>query len=123
MNRRARRGVGGQVTKLDFKFERPSGCRLDRSEIQRIVNLHIGEVQQCYERELLKHAGLSGKIRIEWVIRANGTVKSTRQAYSSLDSPTVARCIMAAIRSWRFRGSACGEVTVAYPFIFESLSF
>src|SRR5690606_37128532 len=96
---------------------------LDRDEIQKVINANSGAIQRCYERELLRTPGLSGKIQVEWVIGTNGSVKSTRQQFSNLDSNDVVTCVMNNIRTWKFPQPRGGEVVVNYPFIFKSISF
>ena len=96
---------------------------LDRDAIQKVINENIGQIQRCYERELIQNPGLSGKVQVEWTIGMSGGVRGARQTYSSLASSSVASCIMTAIKSWRFPQPKGGEVVVNYPFIFKSIGF
>ncbi|OGR14642.1 MAG: hypothetical protein A2341_22165 [Deltaproteobacteria bacterium RIFOXYB12_FULL_58_9] len=117
------KGVGGLVQK-DPKAMRSVGQgQLDRDEIQKVINAHIGEIQRCYERELIKTPGLSGKVQVEWTVGTSGSVRSARQTYTSLQSTSATNCIMGAIRSWVFPKPRGGEVIITYPFIFKSIGF
>jgi hypothetical protein len=96
---------------------------LDRDEIQKVINQNIGQIQRCYERELLKSPGLAGKVQVEWTIATSGRVRSCRQTYTSMQGTAVSSCIMDAIRGWVFPQPKGGEVIVNYPFIFKSIGF
>jgi hypothetical protein len=117
------RGVGGLVQKNPKAIKPRGQGQLDRDEIQKVINANIGQIQRCYERELLKSAGLSGKIQVEWTIATSGRVRTTRQTFTSMKSNAVSSCIMGAIKRWVFPRPRGGEVIVTYPFIFKSIGF
>jgi hypothetical protein len=94
---------------------------LDRSEIQKVVNAHLYQVQGCYERQLAKDPSLSGKISYEWVVDGGGGVSNVRIGRSSVHSVEVTSCIQSAIAGWKFPSPVGGSVTVTYPFAFSSL--
>ncbi len=94
--------------------------RLDRGEIQKVVNAHLAQVQACYERQLMKNSGLSGKVSFRWVISPTGSVASVRVAQSSIPSTEVISCIQSAIGGWQFPAPDGGSVTVTYPFGFTT---
>ncbi len=87
--------VGGLVTKLPQQMHATGGS-LDREEIQKVVNKHIGEIQRCYERELLKTPNLTGKVTVEWTVATSGAVKSSRQKDATLQSSAAINCILRA---------------------------
>jgi hypothetical protein len=91
---------------------------LDRGEIQRVINAHIYQVQGCYERQLMKDPGLSGKVSYQWVITPSGAVSGVRVGQSSLRSVEATTCIQSAIAGWKFPSPQGGSVTVTYPFSF-----
>ena len=97
--------------------------QLDRDEIQKVINENIGQIQRCYERELIHAPGLSGKVQVEWTVATSGSVRMVRQTFTSMNSTAVSNCIMGAIRSWAFPRPRGGEVVVNYPFIFKSIGF
>ncbi len=117
------KGVGGLVQKNPQAMRSVGQGQLDRDEIQKVINAHIGEIQRCYERELMKTPSLSGKVQVEWTVGTSGGVRSVRQTYTSLESTAVSSCIMGAIRGWTFPKPSGGEVIVTYPFIFKSIGF
>jgi Ca-activated chloride channel family protein len=115
--------VGGLVQNNPGAMRSVGQGSLDRDAIQKVVNQNIAQIQRCYERELLRHPGLSGKLQIEWTIGKDGRVARVRLVYDSLGSSAVANCIMTAIRGWSFPAPQGGEVVVSYPFIFKSIGF
>ncbi|MBI3179134.1 MAG: AgmX/PglI C-terminal domain-containing protein [Deltaproteobacteria bacterium] len=117
------RAVGGLVQKDPKAMRQVGEGQLDRDEIQKVINENIGQIQRCYERELIKSPGLSGKVQVEWIISTSGSVRLSRQTFSSMNSTAVSNCIMGAIRSWHFPKPRGGEVVVNYPFIFKSIGF
>jgi hypothetical protein len=88
---------------------------LDRGEIQRVINAHIHELQGCFERQLIVHPNLAGKVAFEWVIGLNGAVKVVKIKSSTLSSNEATSCMQAAIRRWQFPSPKGGQVTVIYP--------
>lgn len=115
--------VRGRVKRAPTRAISATGGVLDRGAIQKVVNAHMAEIQRCYEVQLLKNPGLSGKIVFDWVISPTGGVSSARQVSSSLASPMVSTCILALIRTWRFPQPVGGAVQVRYPFVFRVQGF
>lgn len=97
---------------------------LSREEIMKVINQHLGEIQFCYEKELLKNPGLQGKVTFEWTINTSGTVVQVKTKVGGLPSPTATNCMMDKIKTWNFpkpRGN--GVVLVTYPFVFKQSGF
>jgi TonB family protein len=94
---------------------------LDRGEIQKVVNAHMYQIQNCYERQLIKDPSLSGKVVLEWTISGSGGVAGVRVRQSSLSSNDAATCMQAAVGGWRFPPPQGGNVTVNYPFNFRTV--
>lgn len=97
---------------------------LSREEIAKVINQHMGEIQFCYERELLKSPALQGKIVFEWTIKPDGHVLQVRTKAGDLSSPAAANCMIDKIKGWLFpkpRGN--GVVVVTYPFVFKQSGF
>jgi len=115
--------VRGRVRRAPTRAISATGGVLDRGAIQKVVNAHMSQIQRCYEVQLLKNPGLSGKIVFDWVISPSGGVSSARQVSSSLASPMVSTCILALIRTWRFPQPVGGAVQVRYPFVFRVQGF
>jgi hypothetical protein len=117
------RQVGGIVQKVPQEMRSAGQGSLDRDAIQKVINANVGQIQRCYERELVQTPGLSGKVEIEWTVAITGAVKSARQKFSSLNSPSAVNCIIDHIKGWRFPQPHGGEVMVSYPFVFKSINY
>ena len=97
------------------------GGSLDKRVIQKVVRSHFGELRACYEKELAKIKGLSGKVQVTWLVSADGNVANAVVSETTLKNKNVETCIANAIKRWRFPkptgGAAC---KVTYPFVLES---
>ncbi len=112
--------VKGKVTKMSSEAKVEGS--LSRSEVTRVVNSHIHEIQACYERSLINNPDISGRIVFDWTVTPEGGVTGVRVRSSTLGSSEVASCISALIKKWKFTQPEGGEVTVTYPFLFRSVS-
>jgi hypothetical protein len=93
---------------------------LDKEIIRRIVREHASQIRYCYEKELVRSPGLSGKVTMRWVINAEGAVTQSKAAASSLRNKSVEGCLAQKIRTWRFpKPKGGGIVIVNYPFVFK----
>jgi hypothetical protein len=100
--------------------------QLDRNAIQKTVNLHLREVQRCYERALVKTPALPGKLTFAWVIDPSGAVSTVKLNSSTMANAEVPGCIANAIKGWVFPEFKGRAVTIIYPFVFgvvDSSSF
>jgi len=123
LGQRRARGIGGTVSRTPARSVRVAGG-LDRAEVLKVVNEHMGAVRNCYERALLARPDLEGKLSIEWVVGANGAVTTARLASSSMPEAVVASCILADLRRWTFPKPSGGRaVTVVFPFIFNASGY
>ena len=96
---------------------------ISREEIAKVINSHMHQIQQCYERALLHEPGLAGKLVIKWTIGLSGEVASVGTQNSSLKDPGVGECILDKLKAWRFPRPQGGTVQVTYPFVFNSVGF
>lgn len=98
---------------------------MSRETVLRVVTAHLDEIRDCYERELLHHPGLTGKILLEWMIQKDGTVRYATVKFSNIGHSTdLNTCIPSQVRTWKFpKPTNNEEVIVTFPFLFESLGF
>ncbi len=97
---------------------------LSREEIAKVINQHLGEIQFCYEKELLRQPGLQGKVVFEWTIKPDGRVLVVKTKVGQLPSAAATNCMSDKIKTWQFpkpRGN--GVVVVTYPFVFKQSGF
>lgn len=115
--------VRASVDRIPARKINTEGGSLSREEILKVVSAGIGDIQRCYERELMKSPGLEGKVVMDWVISPSGTVQSTRVRSSTLRSEEVTACVQGVIKGWLFPKPVGGSVTVTFPFAFRGQSF
>ena len=75
---------------------------LDKEIIRGVVRLHMGEVKECYERELPGNPGLSGRAEVQFTIAATGQVVASVLQSSTLGNARVENCVVQAVRGWEF---------------------
>ncbi|MFH1809634.1 MAG: AgmX/PglI C-terminal domain-containing protein [Pseudomonadota bacterium] len=115
--------VRGRLVKATRASRTQGSGVLDRAEIQKVVNKGLGQIQFCYEKELLKNNSLSGKVVFEWTIGLNGSVQIVKTTTSTLKSPAAVQCMIGAVKGWKFPAPRGGTVIVTYPFIFNAMGF
>ncbi|MGC4120750.1 MAG: AgmX/PglI C-terminal domain-containing protein [Myxococcales bacterium] len=116
--------VGGTVVASAAGFkQRGGGGQLARELIAKVINEHMGEIRGCYERALLREAGLAGKLNLEWTIGTDGRVEEVKVKQSTIKGAEVPNCIVGSLKTWLFPKPTGGKVIVSYPFLFNSVGF
>ncbi len=123
-----RYGRGAGIASLTRPIHRPPRIvqgivttrgSLDKQIIRRVVRLHINEVKYCYDRELVRKAGLAGRISVQFVISAQGLVISSILGSTTMHDTSVEKCVVDAVRRWQFpKPTGGGIAIVSYPFNF-----
>jgi hypothetical protein len=91
---------------------------LDREIVRRTIRQHLNEVKYCYERELVRHPALGGRIAVQFTIGPTGSVITSVMQSSTLGNTPVESCIVQAVRRWDFPVQSGGGLTiVSYPFV------
>ena len=118
-------GIGGLGTRTPVKIHgltlgTPNiRGSLDKEIIRRVVHLHMNEVKYCYDKELVRKAGLEGRISIQFVISSQGQVVSSALQSSTMGNLSVEKCVVDAVKRWEFpKPTGGGIAIVAYPFNF-----
>ncbi|MFT3712371.1 MAG: AgmX/PglI C-terminal domain-containing protein [Archangium sp.] len=94
---------------------------LDRESIQRTVRGAVRNVQNCFERALVKNPKLEGKLEIEMIIGATGKVTKASEVDTSFPDAAVTSCVVKEIEKLKFPAPVGGGiVTVRYPFVFKA---
>jgi len=92
---------------------------LTREQIRRVVARGSGQVQHCYERELLTGNKVrQGRMILRWQIDARGRVGRLKVVNDSVKSDGLRRCVLKKVKSWRFPACSDGNCTVVFPFEF-----
>jgi hypothetical protein len=80
-----------------------------------------GGYQNCYERQLQLKRDLNGKIEMLIKISGQGRVILSKISGSTMNNPTVERCISGHIKKLKFPAPKNGKmVIVRYPFRFQA---
>jgi hypothetical protein len=95
-------------------------ANLDPDIIRQIVRGHSGQINSCYEQELVRTPGIAGKVVMKWIINSEGIVTRAEAIESKLNSPAVESCLANGIMTWTFpKPKGGGIVMVNYPFVFR----
>jgi hypothetical protein len=85
-----------------------------------VVQKYLGEVQHCYERNLLSNPGLSGRMEFEWDISSAGRVTGVRVKRSTVSSGDgLGECVKGVFSSMQFPVAKNGATTtpnIGFPF-------
>jgi TonB family protein len=94
---------------------------LDKEIIHRVIRRDLNKIRYCYEKRLVENPELAGKVRISFVIAADGRVQSAKIKESTLEDPVVGKCVAYAVRRLQFpKPKGGGIVIVDYPFVFKT---
>jgi hypothetical protein len=94
---------------------------LDRDVVRRVLRRHRNEIRFCYERELVAHPELGGRLTLALVVGPDGAATSSRVSGSTLGDATVSGCVAQAGRRWTFPAPpGGGVVTVSVPYVFTN---
>ncbi len=83
------------------------------------MSLHRNEVSFCYERALIGHPDLAGRVAVVFMVQPSGAVQSAVVSQTSLNHSAAEACIAEAVRRWSFPQSM-SPTGVTYPFLFEN---
>lgn len=89
----------------------------ERSTVDITVKSNMSRFRSCYVKESRKFPNLSGRIDVKFTINADGTVKETSIASSSLKSPLVERCVQQQLMGLKFEEQK-SDTEMIYPFVF-----
>ena len=95
---------------------------LSQQEVNQVIRAHLNQIRSCYEQLLQRSPSAQGKIKVKFVVNANGRVGSAGIDSSSINDSVMRGCVTGKVRTWKFpkpRGGAA--VTVNYPFVFNPL--
>ena len=118
------KGSIGNKTDTDINIAEASPVvqgSLDPALIKKVIQENRNAIRYCYERELQVKKDLSGTIRTQFIISAEGTVTTSMVKDSTMKNPNVENCITGKIRGFIFpKPKGGGIVIVNYPFAFKS---
>ena len=93
---------------------------LSKKVIGRIVRRWSSRIRYCYERQLIQHPELTGKLVVFFVINPKGRVQTAKIASSTLQNRRLERCVVSIFRVMRFPAPFGGGIVhVRYPLLFR----
>jgi hypothetical protein len=93
---------------------------LDKAQIDAVIKRNLQQIKYCYQRELQKTPGLTGKVTTKFVIAKDGSVSSATTKTSTLGNAGVESCINGRFLRFAFpEPKGGGIVVVSYPFVFS----
>ncbi len=126
-----RSGPTGPAIKDLRNRERPRGIKtgkavligdtIPKHVIRREIRSRLNEVRHCYEKGLLRHPDISGRVSVQFQISGMGQVMQSMVADSTVGDAEVGMCIASVIKRISFPApSNGGVVIVTYPFTLAS---
>jgi TonB family protein len=91
---------------------------LGKDLVHRVLKAYRGQIRYCYESSLMRKPGLAGKVMLQFVVNAEGTVATSMISNSSLGDADVEACLAGRARTWSFP-KAKGVSKVSYPLVFK----
>ena len=92
---------------------------LTADEIDRVMRSRAGVFRACYQKELNRTRGLSGKIVVELAIGPDGAVTSARIKSTTMKNEAVELCLRSNVMRLRFPAKGVKAVVV-YPLVFDN---
>lgn len=86
--------------------------------LRAVIREHAESFQRCYERFLMRHVTLEGRLVLVLQIAKTGTVEKASVEDDTIGEVELAACIRAVGAKLKFPPAAKGEV-LRYPFIFK----
>ncbi|MCB0272981.1 MAG: AgmX/PglI C-terminal domain-containing protein [Bdellovibrionales bacterium] len=92
---------------------------LTQAQINDIIMKYWGQIQYCYEREIIREPTLAGKIWVRFTIGTTGRVTQASIEKTTMNSPPVENCVTAAFRRIPFPSPGGSIVEAVYPINFK----
>jgi TonB family protein len=93
------------------------GARSEAS-LYAVLQKHLGRLQYIYEKYLRNNPTIGGKVEVEVVINADGTVAKVSFLSSDIRIDAFLEELAAVIRRWKYDPIDQGIVRVVYPLVF-----
>ncbi len=114
------RGVAGAVVGEPKLAALTKVEGLSRSQVMAVLKEYMGEIQHCYERNLLANPDLAGRIDFEWDIAPSGKVTDVRVKRSTVNNGDgLVECVRKVFVSMPFPKAKNGMITtptIGFPF-------
>jgi TonB family protein len=89
-------------------------------DVRQVALRHAAEIQRCYESEGLRlNPTLRGTVEVELIVLPTGRVGNAsvqRSQLAGLGKHEVEKCVLTAVRNWRFDRGPYATEAIVYPF-------
>ncbi len=109
--------ASGAAREVAKKVQREKSARAEGA-IRSVMEANKGAIYAIYNRALRRDPTLQGKVTVQLVIEANGTVSGIKLVGSELDSPDLERKLLARIRLINFGAANVEKTTLNYSIDF-----
>lgn len=93
---------------------------LTTEEVMQVIRANLNQIRYCYEQVLQRSPNKSGKIKVNFVVAANGRVTTARIASDTVGDARMGACVTGKIKMWKFPRPRGGQkVDINYPFVFN----
>jgi TonB family protein len=94
---------------------------VDRAKISVVVKAHRKEISTCYEDALKVDSKLKGTVKLLWDVNDKGEVANARAAENDTGSKSLADCVIASVRTWKFTPAPQASlIEIDWPFQFTA---
>jgi len=93
--------------------------RLNQKVVGAVIQANVGAFKTCFERRLRDKPDLAGRVFVQFVISADGSVSEVSLLENTTGDEPFADCLSKQVRRLRFPPPEGGDVTFVFPFIFE----
>lgn len=94
--------------------EKPKAIR--RISPAQTIRSHYSDVHHCYARVALKDPSIKGRITLQWTIGKTGMPQAVAVIKNTLKDKSVATCLKARAKKWKFPAPGGGVQVISYPF-------
>ena len=116
---RERKRFGQVNVNVGRRYSLVSGG-LTAEEVMRVIKVNLNQIRNCYEKVLQRSPNKSGKMKVKFVVAANGRVTSAKVTSDSVRDARMGSCVTGAIKRWKFPNPRGGQkVDINYPFVFN----
>lgn len=99
-----------------------TGGGLTDQEVLAVIHANLNQIRHCYDQLLQRSPNTSGKLKVKWLINAQGRVYNVSIVDGTISDSLMRACIVGKIRRWVFpKPRGAQTVTVGFPFVFTPL--
>jgi|JI10StandDraft_1071094.scaffolds.fasta_scaffold617498_3 hypothetical protein len=91
---------------------------LTKDQMTRVINAYMGQIQYCYEKQLMKSPDLKGDVSIKFNVNEHGRVNHFSIDKTTMENPPTETCLTGVIQRMPF-SSTSGSTQVTIPFQFS----